>query len=40
MILFLIEMQFFSMLLYFDRENEINKISSQLSYKLFVKFFW
>ena len=39
MILFLIEMQFFNMLLYFNRENQISKISSQLSFKLFVKFF-
>ena len=32
-------MQFFSILLYFNRENQVSKISSQLSFKLFVKFF-
>ena len=29
-----------SMLLYFYRENEINKVSSQVSFKLLVKLFW
>ena len=36
----LIKMQFFIMLLYFHRKNEINKIASQVSFKLFVKLFW
>ena len=35
----LIKMQFFIMLLYFHRKNGINKIASQVSFKLFVKFF-
>ena len=30
-------MQFFSMLFYFQKENEINKISSQVSFKLFCR---
>ena len=29
-----------SMLLYFHWENEINKVSSQVSFKLLVKLFW
>ena len=36
---FLIKMQFFSIIIYFLMENEIIKISSEVSFKLFVKFF-
>ena len=36
----LIKMQFFVMLLYFLRKNGINKIASQVSFKLFVKLFY
>lgn len=36
---FLIKMQFFSIIIYFLMENEIIKISSEVSFKLFVKLF-
>ena len=36
----LIKIQFFSMLLYFQRKNEINNFSFQVFFKLFVKLLW
>ena len=36
----LIKMQFFIMLFYLHRKNENYKITSQVSFKLFVKLFW
>ena len=36
----LIKLQFFSMLLYFHRKNEINNISFQVFFKPFVKLLW
>ena len=35
----LIKIQFLSMLLYFHRKTKINKVSSQVSFKLFVQLF-
>ena len=35
----LIKIQFLSMLLYFHRKTKINKVSSQVSFKLFVELF-